>query len=74
MDPQIIDYYNEMPHEVNVIDKMNEELGEVQKENDNLKKKIEEYDKIMKTVCLSFEPDQRVRAVIRGVLDEGHDP
>ena len=47
MDPQIIDYYNEMPHEVNVIDKMNEELDEVQKENDNLKKKIEEYDKIM---------------------------
>ena len=30
MDPQIIDYYNEMPHEVNVIDKMNEELDEVQ--------------------------------------------
>ena len=48
MDPQIIDYYNEMPHEVNVIDKMNEELDEVQKENDNLKKKLEEYDKIMK--------------------------
>jgi hypothetical protein len=48
MDPQIIDYYNEMPHEVNVIDKMNEELNEVQKENDNLKKKIGEYDKIMK--------------------------
>jgi len=48
MDPQLIDYYNEMPHEVNVIDKMNEELGEVQKENDNLKKKLEEYDKIMK--------------------------
>jgi hypothetical protein len=48
MDPQIIDYYNETPHEVNVIDKMNEELDEVQKENDNLKKKLEEYDKIMK--------------------------
>lgn len=48
MDPQIIDFYNEMPHEVNVIDKMNEELDEVQKENDNLKKKLEEYDKIMK--------------------------
>jgi hypothetical protein len=48
MDPQIIDYYNEIPHGVNVIDKMNEELDEVQKENDNLKKKLEEYDKIMK--------------------------
>ena len=48
MNPQIIDYYNEIPHEVSVIDKMNEELDKVQKENDNLKKKLGEYDKIMK--------------------------
>ena len=30
MEPQLIDYYNEMPHMVNVIDKMNEELAEAQ--------------------------------------------
>ena len=47
MDPQIIDYYNEMPYEVNVIEKMNEELSEVQKENDNMKQELDKYHKIM---------------------------
>ena len=37
MEPQIIDYYNEMPSGVNVIEKMNEELEQVQKENNILK-------------------------------------
>ena len=37
MEPQIIDYYNEMPSGVNVIEKMNEELAQVQKENNILK-------------------------------------
>ena len=41
MEPQIIDYYNEMPTGVNVIEKMNEELAQVQKENDELKNKLE---------------------------------
>ena len=37
MEPQIIDYYNEIPSGVNVIEKMNEELAQVQKENNILK-------------------------------------
>ena len=37
MEPKIIDYYNEMPHGVDVIDKMNEELAKLQKENDILR-------------------------------------
>jgi len=46
MEPQIVDYYNEMPSGINVIDKMNEELVELQKEKDILKKKLESYEKI----------------------------
>ena len=42
MEPQIVDYYNEYPHSINVIDKMNEELSDLQEENDMLKKKLEE--------------------------------
>ena len=38
MEPQIIDYYNEMPSGINVIEKMNEEFSDLQKENDELKK------------------------------------
>ena len=30
MEPQLIDYYNEMPHMVNIIDKMNKEYEEIQ--------------------------------------------
>ena len=43
MEPQIIDYYNENPSGVNVIEKMNEELAQVQKENDELKKQLDVY-------------------------------
>jgi len=36
MDPQIIDYYNELPYSVNVIDKMNIELEKLQKKYNEL--------------------------------------
>lgn len=45
MEPQVIDYYNEIPHNVNVIDKMNEEFNELQEKYDELKK---EYDELKK--------------------------
>ena len=43
MEPQIIDYYNEMPSGINVINEMNEELDELQKKYDELQKK---YNKL----------------------------
>jgi len=49
MEPQIIDYYNEMPYGVNVIEKMNEELAQLQEKFDILQKKnIELKDKLEK--------------------------
>ena len=36
MEPQMIDYYNDMPYGVNVIDKRNEELAELQLKYDEL--------------------------------------
>ena len=50
MEPQIIDYYNEMPSGVNVIEKMNEEFSILQKENDELKKKLKIKLKINETL------------------------
>ena len=44
MEPQIIDYYNEMPSGINVINKMNEELDELQKKYNELEKKLESYE------------------------------
>ena len=37
MEPQIIDYYNETPHGINVIDKLNEEYDELQSKYDYIK-------------------------------------
>ncbi len=40
MEPQIIDYYNEMPSGTNVINKLNEEFNELQIENQELNQKL----------------------------------
>ena len=37
MEPQIIDYYNETPHGINVIDKLNEEYSELQSKYESIK-------------------------------------
>ena len=39
----MIDYYNDMPSGINVIDKMNEELDDLQKKYNELKQK---YDRL----------------------------
>ena len=41
MEPQVVDYYNEMPAGVNVIDKMDEELAEIQDKYNELKRRYE---------------------------------
>ena len=40
-EPQIIDYYNEYPHMMKIIEKLNEEFDELYDENQSLKKEIE---------------------------------
>ena len=40
MEPNIIDYYNDYPKIISVIDKLNEEANLLKKENDKLKKSI----------------------------------
>ena len=68
MEPQMIDYYNEMPFGINVVDKMNKELEDLQKKYNELNKKtnkfrvpykisknIEEYNKYNKKICIDFK-------------------
>ena len=38
MEPQVIDYYNEMPMGINVIEKMNGEFSDLQKDYQELQK------------------------------------
>jgi len=40
MEPQIADYYNEMPHSVNVIDRLNEEFNNLQDDYNELKNEL----------------------------------
>ena len=44
MEPQIIDYYNEYPYGINVIDKMNEEFNDLQTINEDLIKTLKFYE------------------------------
>jgi len=43
MEPQIIDYYNETPHGINVIDKLNEEYSELQSKYEYIKSITDRY-------------------------------
>ena len=62
MDTYIIDYYNEMPYGVNVIDKMNEELAEAQARIKQLelqlkkeKQKSAKMDAFIRPPCIEKE-------------------
>ena len=65
MEPSIIDYYNELPNGINVIDKMNLELQELQNKYDEITNKfripykicesIEEFKKYDDKICIEFK-------------------
>ncbi len=78
MEPQIIDYYNDIPGGsatcINVIDKMNEELETLQNKYDELQEK---YDKIIKQPKILFnsidvfnETQEEMYLNIRKTIDE----
>ena len=78
MESQIIDYYNDMPHGINVIDKMNDELEELQQKYNELNNKInkfkipykisntiEEYNKYNNDIQIKFK--NKIKSIL---LDE----
>ena len=77
MEPQIIDYYNETPHGINVIDKLNEEYDQLQSKYEYIKsitdryiapihiaKTFDEYKKYEKKL------DEEFPEKIRGILKD----
>ena len=73
-EPYIIDYYNEYPKIIEVIDKLNEETNAIKKENDilkgellelfeNYKKELNEYKKIneLKIILLNIAYEKRIK-------------
>ena len=65
MEPQIIDYYNEMPFMVNIIDKMNEELNEEQKKIKDLKSEIEHKNDIIFDLFFNHNIDIEVQEYLK---------
>ena len=63
MEPQLIDYYNELPAVVSTIDKLNDEYVEVLKKYDDLKKK---YDDL---TILDNPPLVKVNSVNEFIID-----
>ena len=53
MEPQIIDYYNEEPQMMKIIEKMNEEFSDLQNEYEKLKKELNDYKKYYKELARS---------------------
>lgn len=77
MEPQIIDYYNETPHGINVIDKLNEEYDQLQSKYEYIKsitdryiapihiaKTYDEYKKYEKKL------DEEFPKKVRGILND----
>ena len=50
----MIDYYNELPQMVHIIDNMNQELADIQKKYEELLKKYRELETISKVNCKYF--------------------
>jgi len=54
MEPNLIDYYNEMPQMVYIIEAMNQELADVQKKYEELQKKYTILEKKSNVHCKYF--------------------
>ena len=66
MEPQLIDYYNEMPSGINVINKMNEELDELQKD---LKNEIEHKNDIIFDLFFNHNIDIELQKYLKQGLN-----
>ena len=64
MEPQIIDYYNEYPHMMKIIEKLNLEYDELYDENQSLKKEIERLRNI-------YEPKPDLKRLIEFSIRTG---
>ena len=69
MEPQIIDFYNDFPHAVNVIEKMNEELSDIQDEYNKLQEKLKEYT----NPIVIYEDEQEFLRVKENACSDFHD-
>jgi len=70
MEPNIIDYYNDYPSIINVIDKLNEETNLLKKENDKLKKNILDISKNLDKELKEYKLMNELRDILIIIQNE----
>ena len=70
MEPNIIDYYNDYPSIINVIDKLNEETNLLKKENDKLKKNILDLSKNFDKELKEYKSMNELREILIIIQNE----
>ena len=63
MENQIIDYYNNFPTGVNVINELNEEYNQLENEKNKIQKELEIYQSIFKTHINSAIFNLRIKTI-----------
>tara|TARA_Y100000996_G_C22145694_1_gene488187 strand:+ start:157 stop:465 length:309 start_codon:yes stop_codon:yes gene_type:complete len=63
MENQIIDYYNNFPTGVNVINELNEEYNQLENEKNKIQKELEFYQSIFKTHINSAIFNLRIKTI-----------
>ena len=70
MEPNIIDYYNDYPNIISVIDKLNVEANLLKKENDKLKKSILDISKKFDKELKEYKSINELRSILLLIAQE----
>lgn len=70
MEQNIIDYYNDYPKIISVIDKLNEEADMLKKENDNLKKSILDISNKFNKELKEYKSINELRTILLLIAQE----
>ncbi len=65
----MVDYYNEMPHMVHIVEKMNQELTDEQEKQKQLQKKIKELQKQYEALNSKYENNKVVIQNVKSTID-----
>ena len=65
----MVDYYNEMPHMVHIVEKMNQELTDEQEKQKQLQKRIKELQKQYEALNSKYENNKVVIQNVKSTID-----
>ena len=69
MEPQMVDYYNEMPHMAHIVETMNQELTDEQEKQKQLQIQIKELQKQYEALNSKYENNKVVIQNVKSTID-----